>query len=125
MCRAVMRRAALRRPIDLYDVRKFDAALGASLERLAAAHRAWAAAGLRSAPLLVDGTPIEDLCLSFVLPGAPPSPSAGASILSALVYVMLLWLAPVKKLSLNRRRPLVALPICCDMGVDWKLSPYI
>lgn len=51
-------------------MRKFDAALGASLEKLASAHRAWAAAGSCSAPLLVDGSPIEDLCLSFVLPGA-------------------------------------------------------
>ncbi len=63
-------RAALRRPIDLYDVRKFDAGLGASLEKLASAHRAWAAAGPPSAALLVDGSPIEDLCLSFILPGA-------------------------------------------------------
>lgn len=63
-------RAALQRPIDLYDVRKFDSALGASLEKLASAHRSWEAAGSRSAPLLVDGSPIEDLCLSFVLPGA-------------------------------------------------------
>jgi E3 ubiquitin-protein ligase TRIP12 len=56
-------------PIDLYDVRKFDAQLGASLEKLASAHRSWAAARWPAEPLLVDGTPIEDLCLSFVLPG--------------------------------------------------------
>ena len=62
---------ALGRPVDLYDVRRVDALLGASLERLAAAHRAWAAAGNPRAPLLVDGTPIDDLCLTFVLPGAP------------------------------------------------------
>ena len=62
---------ALGRPVDLYDVRRVDALLGASLERLAAAHRAWAAASNPRAPLLVDGTPIDDLCLTFVLPGAP------------------------------------------------------
>lgn len=64
-----MCRAALGRPIDLYDLRQFDAQLGSSLEKLAAAHRSWAAAGSPHDPLLVDGTPIEDLCLSFVLPG--------------------------------------------------------
>jgi len=66
------RRAALGRPVDLFDVRRVDALLGASLERLAAAQRAWAAAGEPAAPLLVDGAPIDDLCLTFVLPGAPP-----------------------------------------------------
>ena len=56
--------------MDLYDVRRVDALLGASLERLAAAHSVWAAAGDPAAPMLVDGTPIDDLCLTFVLPGA-------------------------------------------------------
>ncbi|KAK9826455.1 hypothetical protein WJX81_000175 [Elliptochloris bilobata] len=64
-------RTALGRPVDLYDVRRVDALLGASLERLAASHRAWAAVGDPSAPMLVDGAPIDDLCLSFVLPGYP------------------------------------------------------
>ena len=67
-------RAALGRPMDLLDMRKVDAGLGASLERLAAAHRTWMGAGRPHAPLLVDGSPIEDLCLSFVLPGAFPLP---------------------------------------------------
>jgi E3 ubiquitin-protein ligase TRIP12 len=62
--------------MDLLDIRKVDAGLGASLERLAACHRAWMAAGRPSAPLLVDGSPLEDLCLSFVLPGALPPPSS-------------------------------------------------
>ena len=64
-----MRRGVLRRPIDLLDIRKIDAGLGQSLEKLAGSHRAWVSAGVPSAPLLVDGSPIEDLCLSFVLPG--------------------------------------------------------
>ena len=64
-------RAALQRPIDLFDVRRFDSQLGQSLEMLAAAHRAWQAGGRRSAEVLVDGQPIKDLCLTFVLPGAP------------------------------------------------------
>jgi hypothetical protein len=56
------------RPLDLYDVAAIDPPLGASLERLAAALAAWRAGG-GAGPLLVDGCPIEDLCLSFTLPG--------------------------------------------------------
>ena len=49
-----------------------DAHLGASLKRLQAAHQAHAASGKqRTGPLLVDGVPLEDLCLTFVLPGGP------------------------------------------------------
>lgn len=59
------------RPLDLYDVASIDPALGASLERLSASLAAWRAAGGKG-PLLVDGCPIEDLCLSFTLPGAAP-----------------------------------------------------
>lgn len=58
-------------------MRRVDALLGASLERLAAAHRAWAAADRPAAPMLVDGMPIDDLCLTFVLPGAPPCACTG------------------------------------------------
>lgn len=43
---------------------------GASVEKLHAAYHAHAGAG-RAGPLLVDGCPVEDLCLSFVLPGYP------------------------------------------------------
>ena len=58
--------------MDLYDIRKFDAALGATLEKLYAAHKAHQAqGGSRKGPMLVDGCPIEDLCLTFVLPGYP------------------------------------------------------
>lgn len=64
-------RAALRQPIDLFDVRRFDAQLGQSLEMLAAAHRAWQAGGRRAAGVLVDGQALKDLCLTFVLPGMP------------------------------------------------------
>lgn len=69
---AVSHRKALGQPLDLYDIRKFDAALGATLEKLYAAHKAHQAqGGSRKGPLLVDGCPIEDLCLTFVLPGYP------------------------------------------------------
>ncbi|KAL4435190.1 hypothetical protein ABPG77_001872 [Micractinium sp. CCAP 211/92] len=66
-------RLALQRHVDLYDIRKFDAALGASLERLHAAYHAHAAGGGKG-PLLVDGCPLEDLCLTFELPGFPGYP---------------------------------------------------
>jgi hypothetical protein len=56
------------RPLDLYDVAAIDPALGQSLERLAGALAAWRAAGA-AGPLLVDGCPVEDLCLAFTLPG--------------------------------------------------------
>lgn len=63
------------RAVDLYDVRRVDAALGATLEKLAAAAAAatggGAAAKLAPGSMMVDGCPLEDLCLSFVLPGAP------------------------------------------------------
>ena len=69
---AVPDRKALGQPLDLYDIRKFDAALGATLEKLYAAHKAHQAQGsAKKGPLLVDGCPIEDLCLTFVLPGYP------------------------------------------------------
>lgn len=66
-----MRRIALGEPVDLQDVRKVDAGLGGSLARLQAAHHAWQRAGKHLTPLFIDGAPIEDLCLTFVLPGMP------------------------------------------------------
>jgi len=63
-------RIALGRTVDLFDVRKVDAGLGATLEKLAAAAGASGTGGRGHAgPLTVDGVPIEDLCLAFVLPG--------------------------------------------------------
>ncbi len=47
---------------------------GASLERLHAALHAHTAAGDATAPLLVDGCPLPDLCLTFELPGRPAYP---------------------------------------------------
>lgn len=67
----VFLRIAAGRKVDLYDVRAFDAALGHRLERLEAALRAPRPAGT---PLLVDGVPLEDLCLTFSLPGYPKYP---------------------------------------------------
>lgn len=63
-------RLALGRPVDLYDISRIDSGLGASLEKLSAAHAAHAATG-RRVPMLLDGVKIEDLCLTFVLPGYP------------------------------------------------------
>ena len=58
---------ALGQPVDRHDVACIDSHLGASLGRLRAAHAAHAGAG----PMLVDGVPLDDLCLTFVLPGTP------------------------------------------------------
>lgn len=60
--------------MDLFDVRRVDAGLGATLEKLAAASGfsgggGGGGRGSHAGPLTVDGVPIEDLCLSFVLPG--------------------------------------------------------
>lgn len=61
-------RAALGKPLDIYDVAMVDPALGSSLERLAKAAAAHTAAGGVGA-VMVDGCPIDDLCLTFTLPG--------------------------------------------------------
>uniref|UniRef100_A0A061SJU8 HECT-type E3 ubiquitin transferase n=1 Tax=Tetraselmis sp. GSL018 TaxID=582737 RepID=A0A061SJU8_9CHLO len=58
-------RAALRRPLDLHDIQSFDPQLGASLVKLSTAVQNCHADGR----VLVDGVPIEGLCLSFTLPG--------------------------------------------------------
>ncbi|KAI8471466.1 MAG: hypothetical protein J3K34DRAFT_367859 [Monoraphidium minutum] len=63
-------RAAMGRPLDLYDVTAIDPGLGQSLQRLAGALAAWRAGG-GDGPLLVDGCALEDLCLTFTLPGYP------------------------------------------------------
>jgi hypothetical protein len=61
-------RAALEKPLDLYDVSSIDPTLGQSLERLEAAFTEYKSKG-KQGQLLVDGCAIEDLCLSFTLPG--------------------------------------------------------
>jgi E3 ubiquitin-protein ligase TRIP12 len=66
----VFYRLALGRKVDIFDLRSIDPAMGASLERLHAAQRAHAAGG-GSGPVTIDGAAIEDLCLTFVLPGRP------------------------------------------------------
>lgn len=72
----VFYRLALGRRVGLLDVRRLDPALGASLEKLSAAAAAHEARG-GGGPLLVDGCPLQDLCLSFELPGYPEHPLAG------------------------------------------------
>ena len=48
---------------------------GASLERLHAAYHAHVASGgSQQGPLLVDGCPLEDLCLTWELPAYPHYP---------------------------------------------------
>lgn len=54
--------------VELCDVRHVDSGLGATLEKLAAAVTAAHHQG-HPGSVVVDGVPIEDLCLSFVLPG--------------------------------------------------------
>lgn len=62
----VLYRLILGRKVDLHTLRAVDPALSTSLERLHAAERAVAGTG-RAAT--VDGCSIDDLCLTFVLPG--------------------------------------------------------
>ena len=69
-------RAALGRPLDRYDVSEVDPGLGASLERLARAAAAHAAAE-GAGPVMVDGCRVEDLCLTFTLPGEWPRGAEG------------------------------------------------
>jgi len=64
----VMYRLILGRKVDLYTLRAVDPALSTSLERLHAAERAVAGTGHVAT---VDGCSIDDLCLTFVLPGYP------------------------------------------------------
>lgn len=58
-------RAALGRPLDLYDISSFDPQLGASLVKLSNAARKTAPGG----KVQIDGVAVEDLCLHFTLPG--------------------------------------------------------
>ncbi len=62
-------RAILGKRLDLLDISRFDPQLGATLERMRSALAAHTAS-VRG-PLLLDGVPIEDLCLTFTLPGYP------------------------------------------------------
>ena len=63
----VFYRLVLGRKVDLFSIRAIDPALATSLERLHAA--ACAAHSNQSSTVMVDGCMIEDLCLTFVLPG--------------------------------------------------------
>jgi E3 ubiquitin-protein ligase TRIP12 len=64
----VLYRLILGRKVDLHTLRAVDPALSTSLERLHAAERAVAGTGRVAT---VDGCSIDDLCLTFVLPGFP------------------------------------------------------
>lgn len=55
-------------PVDLYDMKEMDSALGGTLEKLQIALDQWKAGG-RKGPISVDGMPLDDLCLTFTLPG--------------------------------------------------------
>lgn len=77
-------RVALGRPVDLFSIREFDSAMGTSLETLQASHRAWLK-GNKSVPMTVDGAPIEDLCLTFELPGEPSPYCSSPSCRHALL----------------------------------------
>lgn len=61
-------RAVLGQQLDLYNVRDIDTSLGISLEKFVAAHKAWTSSD-KLQPLLIDGVSVQDLCLTFELPG--------------------------------------------------------
>lgn len=74
---AAFHRLLLGKPLDLADVASFDPALGATLLSLRAVADSARALRARGAPeaevaaLEVNGCKVEDLCLSFTLPGSP------------------------------------------------------
>jgi len=55
-------------PVDLYDIKEIDSALGVTLEKLQAALDSWKAGGRRG-PITVEGAALDDLYLTFTLPG--------------------------------------------------------
>ncbi|CAD7704724.1 unnamed protein product [Ostreobium quekettii] len=55
-------------PVDLHDIKEIDNALGVTLEKLQAALESWKAGGRRG-PIAVEGTALDDLYLTFTLPG--------------------------------------------------------
>lgn len=66
----VFYRLVLGRKVDLFDLRRIDPGMGASLEKLHAAQVSHVARGAQGL-ITLDGATVEDLCLSFVLPGRP------------------------------------------------------
>jgi E3 ubiquitin-protein ligase TRIP12 len=87
-------RAVLGKPLDLYDVAEVDPGLGASLERLARAAAAHAAAGV-DGPLLVDGCLVDDLCLTFTLPGEQGCGGRSSQVMTARRAASCCWSNPV------------------------------
>ncbi len=65
----VFLQAAFEQPLDLLSISEIDASLGSTLEKLQAASQT--SRSSPEAPMLIDGVPIEDLCLTFVVPGYP------------------------------------------------------
>lgn len=66
-------------PVDLYDMKEMDSALGGTLEKLQIALDQWKAGG-RKGPISVDGMPLDDLCLTFTLPGWCPTPHSNLGV---------------------------------------------
>ena len=91
-------RAALHWPIDLFDVRRFDSQLGQSLEMLAASHRAWQGSAGSAPEVLVDGQPIKDLCLTFVLPGDAALVSPSQLSRPTVLSVAILQLSQIRRM---------------------------
>ena len=61
--------AAFQQPLDLMSLSEVDSGLGSTLEKLQTASKH--ASNNPDGHILVDGVPIEDLCLTFVVPGYP------------------------------------------------------
>ncbi|GLI65665.1 hypothetical protein VaNZ11_009269, partial [Volvox africanus] len=62
--------AALGSPLDVWDIARFDPGLGTTLAKLHSALAAYRAGG-SSGKLHIDGVAVEELCITFVLPGQP------------------------------------------------------
>jgi E3 ubiquitin-protein ligase TRIP12 len=108
-------RLALQRRVDLYDIRRLDSSLGASLERLHAAFHAHAAAG-GAGPLLVDGVPLEELCLTWELPGYPSyplHPDHGPDVRTRAGRQLAWELQSAANLACSEHVPTFACPVVC------------
>ena len=107
-------------------MRRFDSGLGQSLEMLAASHRAWQGSGGAAPEVLVDGQPIKDLCLTFVLPGDAPGLMTWALLVLVLAMVSpsqesRLTVPSTSPLQLSNPRECISVSAMCKVELTSQL----